>query len=46
MAAGTQRNITIRIAQSQPSKYLPNNDTQTLASAGKLLLDVTMVIKL
>ena len=38
MAAGTRRNITIRIAQSQPSKYQPNNDTQTLSSAGKLSL--------
>ena len=39
MKAGTERGIRIRIAQSKPSKYQPDQDTLDLVKAGFFYID-------
>lgn len=38
LRAGTERKITIRIAQNQPSIYQPNNDTEELQNRGAAMV--------
>lgn len=38
MEAGMKRNISIRIVQNKPSKYMPNKDTDILMKAGAAIV--------